>query len=96
MSAAGIGIEVVYALPGRQVVRRIELPEGSTVGDAIEASGLGREFPEIDPGLVGIFGKRVRADARLRDGERVELYRPLQADPKEVRRRRAAQKSGKR
>ena len=96
MSAARIGIEVVYALPGRQVVRRIELPGGSTVGDAIEASGLGREFPEIDPGLVGIFGKPVRIDARLRDGERVELYRPLQADPKEVRRRRAARKSGRR
>jgi putative ubiquitin-RnfH superfamily antitoxin RatB of RatAB toxin-antitoxin module len=91
-----IGIEVVYALPERQVLKRVSLPEGSTVGDAIEASGLGREFPEIDLVLVGIFGKRVRVDARLRDGERVELYRALQADPKEVRRRRAAGKSGKR
>jgi uncharacterized protein len=96
MSATMIRVEVVYALSERQVSRRISLPEGSTVGDAIEASGLGREFPEIDPALVGIFGKRVRVDARLRDGERVELYRPLQADPKEVRRRRAAGKSGRR
>jgi len=89
MSATRIGVEVVYALPERQVLRRMLLPEGSTVGDAVEASGLAREFPEIDARLAGIFGKRVRPDARLRDGERVELYRPLRADPKEVRRQRA-------
>jgi len=89
VSAASISVEVVYALPERQVLRRTLLPEGSTVGDAIEASALTREFPEIDPTLVGIFGKRVRPDARLRDGDRIEFYRPLRADPKEVRRRRA-------
>jgi uncharacterized protein len=96
MSATTIGIEVVYGLPERQVLRRVSLPEGSSVGDAIEASGLARDFPEIDPKLAGIFGKRVRTDAKLHDGERVELYRPLRADPKEVRRRRAAEKPGKR
>lgn len=90
MSAPEIAIDVVYALPERQVVRQVLLPEGSTVGDAIRASGLAQEFPEIDLRFVGIFGSRVRVDAELRDGERVELYRPLRVDPKEVRRSRAA------
>jgi putative ubiquitin-RnfH superfamily antitoxin RatB of RatAB toxin-antitoxin module len=88
-------IEVVYALPGRQVLRRVSLPEGSTVEDAVRASGLPAEFPEIDPARVGIYGKSVPPDTILRDGDRVELYRPLKADPKEIRRARAAKKRAK-
>ena len=87
-----LSIEVVYALPGRQVLRRVALPEGSTVGDAIRASGLLGEFSEIDPARVGIYGKPVSPETTLRDRDRVELYRPLRADPKEVRRTRAAKK----
>ncbi|HEY7674179.1 MAG TPA: RnfH family protein [Burkholderiales bacterium] len=82
-------VEVVYALPGRQIVRALRLPEGSLVGDAVRASRLLEEFPEIDPDLVGIYGRKVEAGAALRDRDRVELYRPLSADPKEIRRRRA-------
>jgi len=82
-------VEVVYAPPGRQVLRTLLLPEGSIVGDAVRASRLLEEFPEIDPKRVGIYGKRVEAGALLRDRDRVELYRPLSADPKEIRRKRA-------
>ncbi len=87
-----LSIEVVYALPGRQVLRRVALPEGSTVEDAVRASGLLEEFPEIDPNRVGIYGKLAGRDTRLRDRDRIEIYRPLRADPKEVRRARAAKK----
>ena len=85
-------IEVVYALAERQVLRRVSLPEGSSVADAIRASGLREEFPEIDTRRVGIHGKPVHPEATLRDRDRVELYRPLKADPKEVRRARAGKK----
>jgi putative ubiquitin-RnfH superfamily antitoxin RatB of RatAB toxin-antitoxin module len=95
MSSSKIAIEVAYALPERQMLRRILLPDGSTVEDAIRASGLCAEFPEIDPTLVGIHGKPVPVTAILRDRERVEIYRPLRADPKEVRRMRAAKKREK-
>jgi len=95
MSASKIVIEVVYALPQRQVLRRIVLPEGSTVADAIRASGLPGEFPEIDPTRVGIYGKPAPPNATLRDRERVEIYRPLRSDPKEARRTRAAKKRAK-
>ena len=95
MSAPRIVIEVVYALPRRQILRRIVLPEGSTVADALRASGLAEEFPEIDPTRVGIHGKPAQADAVLRDRDRVEIYRPLRADPKQARRTRAAKQRAK-
>ena len=82
-------VAVVYALPGRQILRALRLPAGSLVGDAVRVSRLLEEFPEIDPDLVGIYGRKVEAGAALRDRDRVELYRPLSADPKEIRRRRA-------
>jgi putative ubiquitin-RnfH superfamily antitoxin RatB of RatAB toxin-antitoxin module len=90
-----IVVEVAYALPERQMLRRISLPDGSTVADAIRVSGLCAEFPEIDPTRVGIHGKPVPVTAILRDRERVEIYRPLRADPKDVRRMRAARKRAK-
>lgn len=89
MTVTTIVVDVVYALPERQMSRRVLLPEGSTVRDAVRASGLAAEFPDIDPTRVGVFGKRVQPASRLRDRDRVEIYRPLRADPKELRRRRA-------
>lgn len=79
-------VEVVLALPRSSRGVRLELPEGATVGEAAAASGLPLE------GIDGyaVFGQRAAADARLRDGDRVELLRPLLLDPKEARRRRAA------
>jgi putative ubiquitin-RnfH superfamily antitoxin RatB of RatAB toxin-antitoxin module len=94
MSPSKIVVEIVYALPDRQVLCRISLPDGSTVEDAIRASGLGAEFPEMDPTRAGIHGKRVPSTTTLRDRDRVEIYRPLPADPKDIRRVRAARAKG--
>jgi hypothetical protein len=86
-----IQVEVVYALPQQQVLLRVSMVEGGTVEDAIRRSGVLEKFPDIDLARhkVGIFSKLSRLDERLRDGDRVEIYRPLIADPKEVRRKRA-------
>lgn len=88
-----IHIEVVYALPERQELVRINLPAGSSLQQAIEASGLPQKHPEIDlaSARFGIYGKLSKADAILREKDRVEIYRPLIADPKEVRKQRAAE-----
>lgn len=97
MSAgAGICVEVVYALPEEQMVSSVSLPEGSRVADAIHASGILASHPEIDltTASVGVFGRLARLDTTLRDRDRVEVYRPLVADAKEARRRRA--REGKR
>jgi len=85
-------IEVIYALPGIARRRTVRLRRGATVRDAVRESGLLGECPEIDlaRNRVGIFGAVVALETPLRDGERVEIYRPLPADPKELRRRRAA------
>ncbi len=85
-------VEVVYALPDRQRLVAMEVPRDCTAREAVERSGLRHEFPEIDPknNVLGIFGRRCAPDQRLRDGDRVEIYRPLKADPKEVRRELAA------
>lgn len=81
-------IAVVYALPGQQIVRELELPEGATVAAALRKSGLLEEFPAIDPVAtpVGIYGRVVAGDEMLQPGDRVEIYRPLRAEPKTVRR----------
>lgn len=81
---------MVYALPERQWRRRIELPEGARLRDAIEASGILRAFPEltIEEGMVGIWYRVRPLDAPLSDGDRVEIYRPLRADPRQARRER--------
>lgn len=88
-----VSVQVVYALPSAQALVQLSLPSGSTVAHAIRASGLLERHPEIDPAVskVGIFGKQCPPDTVLRDHDRVEIYRPLHADPKEVRRRRAEQ-----
>ena len=89
-----IRVEVAYALPQRQTVRELALPQGSTADEAVRSSGLLEEFPEIDRSRVrvAIYGKAVPGETRLRDGDRVEILRGLLADPKEVRRARAGKK----
>lgn len=87
-------IEVIYALPERQELVTLDLPEGSTAQQAVEASGLLQKYPDIELGgrnKLGVFAKLVKADIVLRDRDRVEIYRPLIADPKEVRRQKAAE-----
>lgn len=76
-------VEVVLALPGEARVATVELAPGATARDAVAAAG----FPPAEH--LGVFGKRVRPDQKLADGDRVEIYRPLAMDPKEARRRRA-------
>ncbi len=90
-SAPEIRVEVAYATPARQIVKILTLPAGSTVEAAIRASGLLKEFPQIDLGInrAGVFGETVSLNESLQGGERVEIYRPLLADPKEARRQRA-------
>lgn len=91
MSDAPIRVEVVYALPAEQPILQVSLAEGATVEDAIRASGVLDAHPDIDltKNKVGIFSKLVKLDEKVRDRDRVEIYRPLIADPKEVRRKRA-------
>ena len=83
-----IRVEVVYALPERQELLGLEVPLGTTVMEAIDASGIRERFDEIevDEKRLGIFGRRTTANTVLKEGDRVEIYRPLIADPKEVRR----------
>ena len=83
-------VEVVYALPQTQERVLLQLAPGSTVLDAIQASGLLQRQPQIEFGRAGIWGRPVSPETGLRDGDRVEIYRPLIADPKDVRRERAA------
>ncbi|HTV86959.1 MAG TPA: RnfH family protein [Dyella sp.] len=88
---ADITVEVVCATPGRQLLRQVTLPAGSRVAEAVERSGILKEMPEVvyDRARLGIFSRRVEPDEVLRDGDRVEIYRPLTLDPKDARRRRA-------
>lgn len=89
--AAKLSVEVVYALAGEQDLVRLEMEAPATARQAIERSGLLEKFREIDlqTAAIGIFGKRVKHDALLRDRDRVEIYRPLAADPKARRAGRA-------
>ena len=92
-------VEVVYALPQRQRVVQVALREGMTAREAVSASGLIGEFPDLEtrPLLLGIFGRRVDGTQPLRAGDRVEIYRPLRSDPRDARRRAARQaRAGKR
>lgn len=91
MSKELIRVEVAYARPEKQIILPVDVEEGSTALDAVNRSGIIEHFPEIDLSTVkmGIFGKAQKPDTPLRAGDRVEIYRPLIADPKESRRRRA-------
>ena len=88
-----INVAVAYAEPARQLIIPVNIDLGTTVGGAIVQSGIMEEFPELDVenSKVGIFGKASTMETRLKEGDRVEIYRALIADPKEVRRQRAAQ-----
>ena len=89
-----IRVEVAYAEPDWQFLRALELDAGATVADAIAACGLAVERPLALEGLaVGIWSKPCARDRVLQQGDRIELYRPLKADPKDARRRRAALKT---
>ena len=88
-----IQVEVVYGRQDRQKVVAVTLNEGATLREAVERSGLLSEFPEIDleKNKLGIWNKLAKPDAVVRDKDRLEIYRPLIADPKEVRKQRAAE-----
>ncbi|WP_100638148.1 RnfH family protein [Marinobacter salexigens] len=89
-------VEVAYARPDKQQIVPVQVPEGSTAIDAVKLSGITGIFPEIDVDSIdmGIFGKVIKkpAEHQLREGDRVELYRPLQIDPKQARLNRAKKK----
>ena len=88
--SALLSIEVCYALPDEQALIAVELPEGATVQQALDASGILRRYPQIDlkKQKVGVFGKLKPLDTVLADHDRVEIYRPLIVDPKAARQRR--------
>ncbi|MEK7815812.1 MAG: RnfH family protein [Pseudomonadota bacterium] len=94
MTAATLRVEVAFATPHAQVTIETRVPPATTVAEAIRLSGVLGRCPEIDlaKNAVGIFGERARLDDVVQDGDRVEIYRPLIADPKEARRRRARAK----
>jgi putative ubiquitin-RnfH superfamily antitoxin RatB of RatAB toxin-antitoxin module len=87
-----ICVEVIFALPQRQERVALELPSESTALNAVKASGLLERLPQGKLGRVGIWGKLVPPDTILRDRDRVEIYRPMLADPKEIRRDRAVKR----
>jgi uncharacterized protein len=89
-----IAIEVVYALSERQIVISVNVPPGTSVGEAIELARLQVDFGEAGDSPVGIHGRVVSRDTFLREGDRVEIYRPLVADAKQARRRRVGRKAG--
>ena len=89
-----INVELAYAKPDEQVLLTLEVEQGTTVDQLVKMSGILEQFPEIEVGKLnklGIFGKVAKGNTELREKDRVEIYRPLIADPKEVRRRRAAE-----
>ncbi len=84
-------VEVAYALPQRQALLSVSVPVDATVREAVESSGILRMFPEIDLTVnkVGVWSRTVRLEDSLQPGDRIEIYRPLIADPKDMRKRRA-------
>ncbi|MFK8042997.1 RnfH family protein [Congregibacter sp.] len=94
-----LSIEVVYALPQRQSIIKLSVKEGTTAFAAAQQSGIEEQFEDLTLGedtLLGVFGQRAAQTQVLRDGDRVEIYRPLLADPKEVRKERAARAKARR
>lgn len=91
MAVERLRVQVAYALPERQWLWLVELDAGARVGDAIQASPFPQRFPEQarETLTVGVFGKLCELDQPLRDGDRIEIYRPLLIDPKQARRQRA-------
>lgn len=100
MAEPGLDVEVAHAAVNGQVLIALRVPAGTTAGQALRLAGLAERFPELNlaASAVGIFGKRISAPDEyvLEEGDRVEVYRPLLADPMEVRRQRAARAKAKR
>ena len=96
MSNKLINIEVAYALPTKQAIVEVAIHENATVEEGIAASNITEQFPEIDlkAAKVGIWSRVVKLRDTLSDGDRIEIYRPLIADPKEIRKRRAEKAKG--
>lgn len=99
-----ITVEVAFARPDKQVLKQLSVPQGTTAMEAVKQSGILSDFPEIDAGsdkmgvfsqVLGTKGLDEPAVYKLQSMDRVEIYRPLIADPKEVRRRRAAEAAAK-
>ncbi|AOY89943.1 RnfH family protein [Marinobacter salinus] len=90
-------VEVAYARPDKQEILAVKVPEGTTVLEAVKLSGISGIFTEIDPDAtdMGIFGKVIKDPAahQVREGDRIELYRPLKIDPKQARQNRAKKKA---
>lgn len=84
-----MNVGIAYADKFKQTWLKLEVPDGSTVREAIEYSGILKQFPDVDleNQAVGIFGKITKLDAKVTDGDRVEIYRPITADPEKVERR---------
>jgi uncharacterized protein len=97
-TAADIGVEVVYAEPQRVIIKELRLGPGSRVADALRLAAVDSDFAGVDlaNSALGIFGKATQPDHILQHGDRVEIYRPLTADPKLARRARAQQSRQKR
>ena len=85
-------VEVVFALPDRQLLLELDAEPGSTAGDVILRSGIREKFPDtsFDDLPIGVWGRRIDPDYKVRDGDRIEIYRSLAIDPREARRRLAA------
>jgi putative ubiquitin-RnfH superfamily antitoxin RatB of RatAB toxin-antitoxin module len=94
--AERVSVEIVVATPDRQVLMELTVEAGATVANVIAASGIASRFPElpVQDMPTGIWGKPVARDCAVREGDRVELYRPLQIDPREARRQRALAEKG--
>jgi uncharacterized protein len=90
VAGEALTVEVAYATPGRQVILRVQVPPGTTVAQAIDASGVRQRFTDIGAHPpVGIFSRKIALDHVLASGDRVEIYRPLLLDPKQSRRQKA-------
>lgn len=91
-------VQIVYALPERAWQLTLALPEGSVIADAVQASHLLEDHPELNDWAtrVGVHGRRVPPETKLRDQDRIEIYRPLLIDPKDARRQRASRLPHKR
>ena len=92
-ATATLRVEVAYAGPDRQLIIPVDVPDGATLEQAIIQSHIQEQFPEIElpTAKVGVFGKLGKLSATVRAGDRIEIYRPLLADPKAVRKQRAAE-----
>ena len=90
-----INIEIAYALPDRSYLKSFKVDEGTMIQTAILQSGILQQFTEIDlrENKVGIYSRPAKLTDQLKDGDRIEIYRPLLADPKEIRRKRAAEQA---